>query len=1078
MFNRYTPDISDHELEYVNYERIWITVDSLQSKTAILNVYMGCQYDDDRHAQWNDGIYHVLIQEALKLRSEGYRLIFTGDFNGHVGSVPGKGVPGNNTDINPNGKRFLDFLQRCDLTHVNGLLNILGKPDTNVCKGLWTRQRGMSRSVIDFAGISSEHISHVVSMIIDDQGLHGGNSDHNWITLIVEDKFKRKQLIRTKPKKKKWDIKDEQDWTQFKASVAAELPTVTQALQMNAKELASALSSSLYNGGVASIGFRSSKPKTSMLSRQLPPNLVAELGKKRELERAWKSLVSSNWESKGVTAEQLRTKETEYLIQKERVKNIFSNFRGNLNEKILSSNAGFWSSVSGKIKQSTEISSVICESGVLKCDPETVCHAVEDHLTKVFQGSLEPISIPATGPLNTTTPRNPDHSYSHNIYSAIPKVGNSESLDLNPDLWLARRFSSKEISSVAGTLSSNKACGWDSLPNEFIKNSPDKMFVLLALLFNKIKDTNCFPTGWNKGRITLIHKRGSRAVLGNYRPITVIVSMAGLYSRVLNERLTQVVERHNVLGDVQGGFRKGRGGADNIFILHTVLWKARATNQSAHMAFLDISKAYDSVDRNVLWEKLTKLGISGKFLQMLKTMYTGDSVECTVNGRTTRSVFLKRGLRQGCSLSPLLFNIYVSTIGHDLCTNLDGFLLGKNLNVSGLLIADDIVLISRSAEGLKRLLNMVNDHCANLKLVISEEKSKIMSPSNDTWDLFDEEGVKISLEQVIKYKYLGIESFLSMFRTCVAKRNKCVEVAKKYMFGCLHLGKLSTDIVRVSLATWINIAIPTITFGCESILFCNSKLAELESIEAKVAKRILGVSVNTVNTCAQSELGLKPVRLHIYLLQLKFYFRVLRLPPNRWVKVALMDHLSGTWSSPYISYICKIRTEAALFAEPPTMKYLSIHMHQWALARTNSMIASHSLPYVPMLTSFKKKPYVYTHSYLSTLASFRLSNAGLGNKIPRNGSQVQKYCPACNSGYLLDEGHVLFTCSATRKVRCETGINLFTTQAATKGLLEERARFLFVTGCDLEGNLVNMETYKHRAIAISAIRSAWLDTHS
>ena len=94
MFKKYAPDISDPELEYVNYERVWVTVDSLQSKTAILSVYMGCQYDDDRHADWNDGIYHVLTQEAVKLRSEGYRLLFTGDFNGYIGCVPGQGVPG------------------------------------------------------------------------------------------------------------------------------------------------------------------------------------------------------------------------------------------------------------------------------------------------------------------------------------------------------------------------------------------------------------------------------------------------------------------------------------------------------------------------------------------------------------------------------------------------------------------------------------------------------------------------------------------------------------------------------------------------------------------------------------------------------------------------------------------------------------------------------------------------------------------------------------------------------------------------------------------------------------------------
>ena len=105
-----------------------------------------------------------------------------------------------------------------------------------------------------------------------------------------------------------------------------------------------------------------------------------------------------------------------------------------------------------------------------------------------------------------------------------------------------------------------------------------------------MKNTGVFPDGWNRGRISLLHKRGLRVILGNYRPITVLISLAGLYSKVLNARLTDVVERHRLLGEVQGGFRKDRGCADNTFVLHTVIWKAKALKKAVHMAFLDISK--------------------------------------------------------------------------------------------------------------------------------------------------------------------------------------------------------------------------------------------------------------------------------------------------------------------------------------------------------------------------------------------------------------------------------------------------------------------------------------------------------
>ena len=161
--------------------------------------------------------------------------------------------------------------------------------------------------------------------------------------------------------------------------------------------------------------------------------------------------------------------------------------------------------------------------------------------------------------------------------------------------------------------------------------------------------------------ITLIHKKGLRELLKNYRPVTVIISLVGLYSRVLNLRLTEVVELHGLLGEEQNGFRTGRRMADNNFILDSILWKLKAMGKKGHLAYLDISKAYDSVNCEILWSRMSRMGFDGVFLQSLKALYTGDCVQSTVNGVTTSPVYLRRGLSQGCfrsilvrlSLSPL-----------------------------------------------------------------------------------------------------------------------------------------------------------------------------------------------------------------------------------------------------------------------------------------------------------------------------------------------------------------------------------------------------------------------------------------
>ena len=79
-------------------------------KTAICTVYLGYQSDNDKHKDWNEGILHVLTSEAATMRAHGYRVVFMGDFNSRVGSVPGQGITGNSSDITKNGERFVVFL--------------------------------------------------------------------------------------------------------------------------------------------------------------------------------------------------------------------------------------------------------------------------------------------------------------------------------------------------------------------------------------------------------------------------------------------------------------------------------------------------------------------------------------------------------------------------------------------------------------------------------------------------------------------------------------------------------------------------------------------------------------------------------------------------------------------------------------------------------------------------------------------------------------------------------------------------------------------------------------------------------
>ena len=911
MFKRHTPDINDPEASFVNNERMWITLESLKCKTAICGLYVACQFSDDRNAVWNETMYRVVQQEAFALRSKGYRTVFVGDFNGHVGDQPGVGVPNNSPNINANGRRFLNFLQVTDSRHVNGECRVAGDLTTMITKGLWTRQRGGFSTVIDFGVVSSEHMSSVVSMEIDDKGVHGGGSDHNWVFLVLSDRFVlQRRIINVQKRKKQWNIAEDQDWSGFHDHV---LNAVASLDSSTINNLASSISSAILKGLHDKIGLRSSA--SNKQPRRLPPSLVKEFLLQRQLEKSWKSLNAAHANN---TTDEVRLAEEIFLVQKTKTYDLLLLHRRAVRSVIIKKCSGgsiqalknFWSHVSPSKKQSSEISAVIDPvSGVVVCNPDEITAKVEDHLESVFHGSFEPVvKIPPVQPDHTYTRRHsgivpgcmPDHTYSTNPSPALPKFDSSATVDADPTGWLNGDFVPTEIMKMLKLLKNNKAKGWDNIPNEALKNLPELMVSKLTELFNRIKKSGALPKGWNRGRITLVHKRGLREMLGNYRPITVLISLCGLYSKVLNARLSCVVEEHKLLGEIQNGFRKGRGGSDNSFILDTLLWKAKAGRTRMHLAFLDITKAYDTVCRQVLWRKLSSIGIRGEFLLALKSLYEDDCVDCVVNGTPTRPMFLRRGLRQGCSLSPLLFALYISDVGNDITSTQLGFFLG-NVCVSGLLFADDLALVARTAAGLKVLLNLVKKGFDALKLTISFEKSQVISPDDDTWDILDRSmHVEMSLKQVALYKYLGTWTYDSMYKTGVEKQKLCVQTASKYKGSCIYVSRMGPDVVDVVLCTWLNVAIPAILNGCDMIPFCDTRIEDIERIQSQVAKFALGVSRSTSNVCAQTELGMKTFRQHLYERQLKFYFRVLFLPESRWVHQALVEHLSGGWSSPYL----------------------------------------------------------------------------------------------------------------------------------------------------------------------------------
>ena len=284
VFRQHEPIIDDPAHVFVRSERAWTTIQSSKGKTAVCSVYAGFQAPDDRHGAWNDTLYSVLKSEIYKMRTDGYRVVLLGDFNGHIGMDVNVGIPGNHPGVNRNGRRFLDFLDESHCVHINGC--------PQLCKGLWTRQSMGVSTILDYGVVGREHLSSVLSMVIDDRGVYGGGSDHNWVFLELQDSFVRKMRISNLPRQKmSWNIKENFDWSAFEGSVN-DMVDGTDENDITDAALATKAADILIQSGLKTVGLRSRSTKSSILSTSLPGVLVNEIKLKRQMERVWKTKCS------------------------------------------------------------------------------------------------------------------------------------------------------------------------------------------------------------------------------------------------------------------------------------------------------------------------------------------------------------------------------------------------------------------------------------------------------------------------------------------------------------------------------------------------------------------------------------------------------------------------------------------------------------------------------------------------------------------------------------------------------------------------------------------------------------------
>ena len=285
-------------------------------------------------------------------------------------------------------------------------------------------------------------------------------------------------------------------------------------------------------------------------------------------------------------------------------------------------------------------------------------------------------------------------------------------------------------------------------------------------MFNRCMDENDVPPEWKSSVTVLIHKKGDAGDVSNFRPIALMSCVYKLFMGVMANRLVNFAIDNDLMSSCQKSARPSEGCYEHTYLLQSLILDAKRVQKNVYLAWLDLRNAFGSVPHDVISLTLSHLGVPKSVVDLIANVYTGASTMVSTPAGSTPEIPVLAGVKQGCPLSPILFNLSVEIILRSILAKADVVGPAKHHGacISVLAYADDLVIISRNAAALQKLLDAASetanliglefrpDKCASLSATYSKHK-----PTNIELNDFIVQGQPIApLDQHEHYRYLGV----------------------------------------------------------------------------------------------------------------------------------------------------------------------------------------------------------------------------------------------------------------------------------------------------------------------------------
>lgn len=400
-------------------------------------------------------------------------------------------------------------------------------------------------------------------------------------------------------------------------------------------------------------------------------------------------------------------------------------------------------------------------------------------------------------------------------------------------------ITTSEVEYALRKMKNGKSPGSDNIVIEMVKDGGDRVIELLRIAFNKCLDDQKIPEIWNCAVVILLYKKGNKADLNNYRPISLLSHLYKLFTKIITLRLTNKLDSYQPVE--QAGFRSGYSTLDHILAMRIMVEKTTEYQMTLWLAFIDYKKAFDSVETWSVLESLQNARIDHRYCALVENMYKKATLRVNLPP-VTEPVSIKKGVRQGDTLSPKLFTLVLEDILRSLHWEDYGIsVLGRRLN--NLRYADDIVLLASSPDELQHMMQELSDASNRCGLEMNLDKTKVMTNTESNATIKVDHAV---IERVDKYVYLGQE-------IVTGKKNQTNEINRRVRLAWAAYSNLEFAFkmnlkAEQKARIFDQCILPVLTYGAETWVFTRDILHKLSVAQRAMERKLVGITLRDRKT--------------------------------------------------------------------------------------------------------------------------------------------------------------------------------------------------------------------------------------